>query len=92
MRPIQNVDFSLLKRLSFTERYKLELGAQFMNLFNHPQFVGGNVSKIDAVGSDVGQSSGVRNYLTPDKNNFNRPEQTFSSNPRNIQISAKFIF
>src|SRR5439155_15300820 len=34
-QPINNVDLSATKRLSFGERLHLELGAQAFNLFNH---------------------------------------------------------
>lgn len=34
----QNVDFSVLKSTSLTERQRLEFRAEFFNLFNHPSF------------------------------------------------------
>ncbi len=33
-----NLDFSLLKEAAFTERQRLELRAEFFNIFNHPHF------------------------------------------------------
>ena len=40
-KPINNWDLSVLKRISIRERYKFEIGAQLLNLFNHPQFTPG---------------------------------------------------
>jgi hypothetical protein len=88
-RPTNNFDASLIKRFAITERYKLEFQAQFLNLWNHPQFVTGFLNRVDGV---VQNGTGVKNYLTPGSTTFNNPEATFSSNPRNIQITAKFIF
>jgi hypothetical protein len=33
-----NFDFALLKNFRLTERHRLQLRAEFFNLFNHPQF------------------------------------------------------
>jgi hypothetical protein len=33
-----NVDFSIFKHFSLTERYRLQFRSEFFNLFNHPQF------------------------------------------------------
>jgi hypothetical protein len=35
---INNFDFAIFKRTTFTERYGLEFRTEFFNLFNHPQF------------------------------------------------------
>jgi hypothetical protein len=37
---IKNVDFSLNKNFALTERYRLQLRAEFFNLFNRPNFNG----------------------------------------------------
>ena len=88
-RPIDNLDLNLLKRFSYKERAKIEFSAQFLNSLNHPQFIPGNLNQINSTGQT---STGVRNYLTPGKANFNNPEATYSSNPRAIQVALKLIF
>jgi hypothetical protein len=35
---ISNLDFSLVKNFSVTERQKVQFRAEFFNLFNHPNF------------------------------------------------------
>lgn len=35
---IENVDLSLLKNISLTERTRLQFGAEFFNIANHPNF------------------------------------------------------
>src|SRR5439155_5305348 len=37
--PINNWDFTLIKHLSFTERYQWEFRAEFFNFLNHTQFL-----------------------------------------------------
>ena len=88
-RPINNLDMTLLKRFSFTERLKFEFQAQLLNSLNHPQFVTGSLNDIASIGYT---SSAVRNILIPSNSAFNNPESVLSSNPRTIQLTAKFIF
>ena len=47
--PINNFDVSLRKRLTITERVKLEFGIEFYNLLNHPQFTGGAINDVAQV-------------------------------------------
>jgi hypothetical protein len=90
LNPIDNIDFSLIKRFNlFKERYKLELGGRFYNLLNHPQYTGSNIDDIASVGYTSGA---VHQFLEPTGANFYNPTQVFSSNPRSIQVSAKFTF
>jgi len=89
MNPINSWDFTLLKRISLTERYKVEFAAQLFNAFNHPNWVPGLLNQVDSVDrTDQGQ----RNSLIPDKQNFNSPQATWGSNPRTMQFYLKFIF
>jgi len=37
---VNNWDFSVFKNLKWQERWKLQFGAEFFNVFNHPQFEG----------------------------------------------------
>ena len=90
LMPINNVDFSLLKRFNvFKENYKLELGARFYNFLNHPQYTGSRINDVASVGYT---STSVTNFLNPSQTSFYHPDYVFSSNPRNIQVSAKFTF
>ena len=88
-RPINNWDATFLKRFYFTERMHIELLGQFLNLFNHPQFTPGILDQVNSIGQT---GTGVRSYLNPANKAFNNPEVTFGSNPRTIQVAAKFIW
>jgi hypothetical protein len=95
IRPINNVDLSLIKRFSITERVKFEFQAQFSNALNHPQYTGGYLNHVDGGNNNlvaVQQGSGVKNLLTPGNSIFNRPDQAFSSNPRSMTLVAKITF
>jgi hypothetical protein len=90
-RPINNVDFNLLKNFNIRERTKVQFSAQFFNLLNHAQFVPGFVNRVD--NPSVSNTSGaVFNYLTPGDPNFNNPEAIYSSNPRGVQLALKLLF
>lgn len=86
-RPINNVDLSLTKHFQIRERLRFDLGARASNLFNHAQFIPGNLNDIGEVNS---AAAVVRNYTNPASPIFNRPEQVFSSNPRYLQLLARF--
>jgi hypothetical protein len=93
LRPTNNLDLSLVKRFSITERVKFEVMGQFSNALNHPQFTGGFINHVDGGNpSLVAVLQSVQNLLTPGDPNFNRPDQAFSSNPRTIVLAAKFTF
>jgi hypothetical protein len=90
LRPINNIDFSLLKRFNvFKERYKLEFGGRFYNFLNHPQYTGARTNDVSSIGYT---GTDVYNFLNPTKSTFYQPDKVFTSNPRSIQVSAKFIF
>jgi hypothetical protein len=92
---INNWDFGVYKSVNFTERFKFQMGAQLLNSFNHPQFTPGYVNRADGSNTAltaITTSSATRNYLTPGASTFNVARAVFSSNPRTMQISAKFIF
>jgi len=90
--PIQNVDISVMKRFNITERMSLQLIGQASNLFNHPQYIGGWLNDVAPADTSVTTSVQVRNFLNPANTTFNRPDQVFPSNPRLMQIAAKFTF
>jgi hypothetical protein len=89
MRPIDNVDLSLMKRISVTERYHVEFGAQALNALNHPQFIPGYLNDIASIGQT---SSAATTYLVPGQKNFNDPTTTFQSNSRTLSLLLRFIF
>ncbi len=89
INPIDNIDLNILKRLSVNERMKFELGAQFLNLFNHPQFIPGSINQINSIGVT---DATTKSYLTAGSAIFNQPQVTFPSNSRTLQLSLKFIF
>jgi hypothetical protein len=89
LHPIDDVDMTFAKSFNFAEAKKLQFSARFFNIFNHPQYIGGNVSDV----APNGQASGaVHSFLEPQSGIFLQPSQAFSSNPRNIQLALKFIF
>jgi outer membrane receptor protein involved in Fe transport len=91
-RPINNIDFSLYKNFNVTERWRIQFGAQFYNIFNHPQFVPGFTNRVDTQSSSVYNGATARNFLTPGNAIFSNPEALFSSNPRFIQLGLKLFF
>ena len=90
MPPIDNFDISIMKRLSITERMRIEFGGQFSNIFNHAQYIG---SWINDVGENqtIG-STFTRTELVPSNSQFAQWSQFFSSNSRTGQVVARFIF
>ena len=70
---------------------RLEVGGQFSNLFNHPQYVGAWINDVSP-NPDLGASLG-RNELVPSNTTqFAQWSQFFTSNSRTIQVVARFIF
>jgi hypothetical protein len=84
--PINNIDASVRKVFSITEQRRFEIGAQFYNLLNHPQFVPGYLN-------DVAPSPSMnRAFLIPGNSSFGQYQQFFASNSRYIQLLARFTF
>jgi hypothetical protein len=86
-RGINNWDFNVQKTVAFRERYKLLVRADFFNGFNHPQYTPGQINNVVQT-----NRAGVTNYLTPGNPLFGAFDQVYSSNPRVIQMGAKFTF
>src|SRR5262249_31692003 len=61
LRPINNWDAQLKKGFAFSEQRRLEIGAQFFNLFNHPQYIAGYINNVQFHDSNT-----TRNNLIPD--------------------------
>ncbi|SPE32770.1 conserved exported hypothetical protein [Candidatus Sulfopaludibacter sp. SbA6] len=91
VNPIDDVDMTIAKYIGVgkEDRYKLRFEGRFFNIFNHPQYVAGNISDVASVGFT---GTAVHNALIPNQTLFGQWSQVFSSNPRNIQLSLKFTF
>jgi hypothetical protein len=87
---INNIDFSIFKNFRFGEssRY-FQIRADFFNVINHPQYVPGSVNSVDPVGT-TGLTT--LNQVTPLTSDFLNPSGVLSSNPRVIQLAARFNF
>jgi hypothetical protein len=87
---------ALYKDLNFTERFKFRLGAQFGNLFNHPQFIPGSNPGLGLGVNDVNSFNTVggtyKSFAVPSDPNFNNPKAVFASNARTLGLVMKFIF
>lgn len=88
--PIDNVDFSILKRFNFKERASFEFGANIQNIFNHPQFVAGSINDVGSFGNT---STAARSqFLNPADPAFLQANQIFASNSRVMTLVAKIKF
>jgi len=88
LAPINDIDLTAMKRITFTERFRVEFYAQFFNLLNHPQYVGGRINDIAALGF----TGAERTMLTPSNSNFNNPSAVFASNARALTLALKILF
>ena len=87
--PINNFDFSIFKNFRFGESKFIQIRADFFNAFNHPQYVPGSVNSVDPVGT-TGLTT--LNQVTPLTLDFLNPSAVLSSNPRVLQVAARFNF
>jgi len=85
---INNWDLSLIKRLNITERYSVQFGAAAYNIMNHAQYIGGYLNDV----ASIGFTGTERSMLIPNNPVFNQPSSVFSSNPRSLALSFKFVF
>lgn len=86
-RPIDNVDLTLLKRFTLTERMKFETSMQAFNLFNHPQFIPGAIDNTARVNTNASTA-----FTTLTNVAFNDPTRAFASNARTLTLTAKITF
>ena len=85
---INNFDASLLKRISITERFRMDFGIQTFNVFNHSQFTGGRISDVNFYNT----ASISRSFLIPNNAQFGQYNLFLPSNSREVQLVAHFIF
>jgi len=78
-----------MKNFRFGETKAIQIRADFFNVFNHPQYVPGSVNSVDPVGT-TGLTT--LNQVTPLTTDFLNPSAVLSSNPRVIQLAARFNF
>jgi len=95
-RPTNDIDLAIYKNINITERVMFRLGAQFGNLFNHPQFIPGSNPGLGLGVNDVNSFSTVggtyKSFLVPSDPNFNNPKAVFASNARTLGLVAKVTF
>jgi hypothetical protein len=89
LHPIDDLDMTIAKSFNITESKKIQFSARFINIFNHPQYIGGFISDVAPIGF-TGET--VHDFLEPRSGIFEQPSQAFSSNPRQLQLALKFIF
>ncbi|MBV9940076.1 MAG: TonB-dependent receptor [Acidobacteriaceae bacterium] len=89
LNPINDIDFAATKRFNFTERASFSITAQVYNILNHPQYVGGSINDVGAIGAT---STNQHNFTIPTSSYFGLASQVFSSNPRTMVLVAKFNF
>jgi hypothetical protein len=87
-RGINNWDVTLAKNLNFTERWRLNLRADFRNAFNHPQYAPGQINNVNFRSGLTATTS----YLTPGNPDFGKFDRVFRSNARVIQVAAILRF
>jgi len=87
--PIDNFDISLFKNFRIGESKYFQIRADFFNAFNHPQYVPGSVNSVDPVAT-TGLTT--LNQVNPHTDDFLNPTTVLSSNPRVIQLAARFNF
>ncbi len=86
-RPIDNVDLSLIKHFTFHDRYRIDLETHALNVFNHPQFTPAAIDNAVSVNT---YNAGTLKYVSVAGQFFNNPAYAFSSNPRSMQVVARF--
>ena len=86
-RGVNNFDFTVAKSVALSERAKLQVRADWLNGFNHPQYTPGKVNNVQFT-----NRANVTNYLTPGNPVFAAFDQVYSSNPRTVQVAAKVTF
>jgi hypothetical protein len=84
-----NFDITALKRINVTESQSVEFQVQALNLFNHAQYVPGNISDVAPLGYT---GSNVLSMLEPTNTLFNQPKAVFSQHPRGVVLVFKYNF
>ncbi|QHN05635.1 TonB-dependent receptor [Granulicella sp. WH15] len=88
IRPIDDLDASVSKRINITDRYAFEFQAQAFNALNHPQYIPGSLNNVNTNETDA-LSTQFQSVSNPA---FNHPELLFKSNARTLQLAVKLSF
>jgi Carboxypeptidase regulatory-like domain len=94
---INNLDLSVFKNFRMGEKRRVQLRADFFNVFNRAQYVPGSPNDIQPViTTGVGQVNTLTganlNFSNPKIQNFGNADRIFSSNPRVVQLALRFDF
>ena len=87
-----NWDFTIMKRINITERQSVQFQAQFLNIFNHAQYVPGNISDVMPLGTVSYTGGNVLNSLTPSDPSFNKPSRYGPTTRRTMILVLKYNF
>jgi hypothetical protein len=89
MNPIDDVDITAAKRINITESKQIEFSARAFNVFNHPQYINGQLNDV-APFSPTGNNQ--RLFTEPQSLLFGQLSRVWSSNPRSMVLALKFTF
>ena len=89
---VNNWDFGLMKRINLTERQSLQFQFQATNLFNHAQYLPGNISDVSPLTNISFTGANVLTTLEPNSPSFNKPQSVWSNHPRNVVLVLKYNF
>ncbi len=89
LNPIDDIDVFAAKRINFTERTAMEFSARASNVLNHPQYSGGYINDVRPNGA-TGTDQLL--FAEPSQPLFGQLSQVWSSNPRTMVLTLKFIF
>lgn len=89
IRPTNDLDLGITKQINFWDHYQVKFQMQSWNVLNHSQYMPGAINNINSLTYTDGTTY---TYLIPGQANFNKPEATFSNNPRSLQLALKLAF
>jgi hypothetical protein len=89
IRPINNFDLALIKRVNFNDRIAFQFQAQAFNVLNHPQYLPGSLNGVQTDTTAAALSTAFQTVSSP---LFNHPEQIFNANARGMQLAGKITF
>jgi hypothetical protein len=87
IRPIDNIDLSVIKKITVHEHYSFQFGAGAFNVLNHAQYIPGSIDNVNATSFTTNY-----NFQTVGLASFNHPEKVFLNNARTMQLTGKITF
>jgi outer membrane receptor protein involved in Fe transport len=85
-----NFDMTFSKTTTITERVKLEIRADFFNIFNHANFLNPGVNNLGVANGNTNPFSGGAGGINPNSGVFG--QITSAHDPRIIQLAGRFSF